>query len=99
MKVPALKAQRRFMQIDERAIVARVLAGYTDPNYEDRPGFFPFKSEADRIVTALEKARAAPANNAAALYDSAQPGYQLKPCNVCGAKAKYDIGDRDTWIS
>jgi hypothetical protein len=49
---------RRFMPIDERAIVAKVLAGYTDPNYEERPGFFPFKLEADRIVTALETARA-----------------------------------------
>jgi hypothetical protein len=46
------------MPIDERAIVAKVLAGYTDPNYEERPGFFPFKLEADRIVTTLETARA-----------------------------------------
>jgi hypothetical protein len=50
------------MQIDERAIVAKVMAGYTDPNYEERPGFFPFRAEADHIVTALEKARAADAN-------------------------------------
>lgn len=43
--------------IDERKIVARELAGAADPDHEAREGFFPYREMADRIVTALEKAR------------------------------------------
>jgi hypothetical protein len=46
------------MQNNERNIVERELAGKHGLDYEERPGFFPFKVQADRIMTALEKARA-----------------------------------------